>query len=207
MALDGTYTGLLASVAQWLNRDDLTAVIPDLVTLAEARIARDLRLRTQIVTTTVTTTANTATLALPAGWLEFENLTLTTTPGRQLTYETPEQLDQRFPLGQGTARPAAYTIIGTNMIFGPIPDSAYPIEMVYYKKWDVLASFGTNWLLNNYPSIYLNASLAEASAFLDQDDNRIARWEAKYRAEVKSLQTTDDTAIRSGSVLRVRAVV
>jgi len=36
------YTDLLASVATWLNRTDLTSVIPDFVTLAEERIARDL---------------------------------------------------------------------------------------------------------------------------------------------------------------------
>ena len=36
MALDGTYAGLKASVADWLNRADLTAVVPDFITLAEA---------------------------------------------------------------------------------------------------------------------------------------------------------------------------
>ena len=41
MALDGTYSGLKASVADWLKRTDLTSNIPDLVKLAEARIARD----------------------------------------------------------------------------------------------------------------------------------------------------------------------
>jgi len=207
MALNGTYTGLLASVAQWLDRTDLGAVIPDLVTLCEARIARDLRLRNQIATVTSNTTASVQTLALPTGWLEFENLTLTGTPSRQLTYETPEQLDQRFPGGSSTAKPAAYTIIGANLVFGPTPDSAYPVEMVYYKRFDALDSAGTNWLVSNFPSIYLNGCLAEAAAFLDQDDARIARWEAKYRADVKSLQDTDDEAVRSGSVLRVRPIV
>jgi len=207
MALDGTYAGLLASVPQWLDRTDFGAIVPDLVTLAEARIARDMRLRNQITTTVTNTTAGTATIALPTGWLEFENLSLNTTPGRSLSYETPEQLEQRFPSGYGSARPAAYTIIGLNLVLAPTPDDAYPVELVYYKKFDPLVSAGTNWLMTNYPSIYLNACLAEAAAFLDQDDARIARWEAKYRAEVKSLASADDTSIRSGSALRVRAIV
>ena len=38
MALS-TYTDLQASVANWLHRSDLTAVIPDLVGLAEGRLA------------------------------------------------------------------------------------------------------------------------------------------------------------------------
>ena len=37
------YTGLKASIADFLNRDDLTAVIPDFITLAEAQINRDIR--------------------------------------------------------------------------------------------------------------------------------------------------------------------
>ena len=42
MALSN-YTGLKASIADFLNRDDLTAVIPDFITLAEAQINRDIR--------------------------------------------------------------------------------------------------------------------------------------------------------------------
>ena len=37
------YTGLKASIADFLNRDDLTSVIPDFVALAEAQINRDVR--------------------------------------------------------------------------------------------------------------------------------------------------------------------
>lgn len=207
MALDGTYTGLLASVAQWLDRDDLTAVIPDLVTLAEGRIARDLRLRNQIATTSLTCIAGTQEVALPAGWMEFENIGISGSPGRQLTYETPEQLDSRFPQGIGNAKPAAYTIIGTNIVLAPPPDSAYSLDAIYYKKFDVLVTYSTNWLLTNFPAVYLFACLAEAAAFLDQDDQRVSRWTAKYLYEVKTLQDQDDEAVRSGSVLRVRALV
>ncbi len=37
------YTGLKTSIADFLNRDDLTSVIPDFVALAEAQINRDVR--------------------------------------------------------------------------------------------------------------------------------------------------------------------
>src|SRR6185437_5124068 len=42
MSLDGTYAGLQASVADWLNRADLAAVVPDFIALAEAQISRRL---------------------------------------------------------------------------------------------------------------------------------------------------------------------
>ena len=38
-----TYAELKSSIANWLNRDDLTSVIPDFISLAEAQIARDVR--------------------------------------------------------------------------------------------------------------------------------------------------------------------
>ena len=40
MALDGSYDGLKASVADFLNRGDLTSVIPDFIALAEAQMTR-----------------------------------------------------------------------------------------------------------------------------------------------------------------------
>ena len=44
MAL-GTYSELKTSIANYLNRDDLTAVIPDFITLTENRLDRELRVR------------------------------------------------------------------------------------------------------------------------------------------------------------------
>src|ERR1700756_247956 len=42
MPLDRTYTGLQASIADWLNRADLTTVVPDFIAMAEAQISRRL---------------------------------------------------------------------------------------------------------------------------------------------------------------------
>src|SRR5579884_2793693 len=39
MALD-TYTNLQTAIANWLNRSDLTAQIPDFITIAEAQMQR-----------------------------------------------------------------------------------------------------------------------------------------------------------------------
>ena len=44
-----TYAELKTSIGDWLNRADLTAVIPDFISLAEAQIERTLRTRQMIV--------------------------------------------------------------------------------------------------------------------------------------------------------------
>ena len=38
-----TYAELKTAIASWLNRDDLTSVIPDFIALTEAALNRDLR--------------------------------------------------------------------------------------------------------------------------------------------------------------------
>lgn len=205
MAL-ATYTDLLASVANWINRSDLTANIPDFVTLAEARIARDVRVRAMINYLTTATVGGTEYIAVPTGFLEYENLTLGTTPQRVLTYETPEQMDVRFPLGGGQSRPMVYTIIGDRLYLGPCPDQAYDIVQTYYKKFDALSTTPTNWLLTNHPGVYLWAALCEAAPFM-ADDSRLPVWEGKYSADVRALQTADDKSLRSGTVMRVRVSV
>lgn len=205
MAL-ATYSDLLASVATWLNRSDLTAVIPDFVTLAEGRIARDLRLRKQVITTTLTTVGGVQTVSLPSDFLEAENITLSgTNPPGAMSIVTPEILDRKYPDAYVTGQPQVYAIIADTIAFGPTPDDAYPVRLDYYQRLTELSSSSTNWLLTNHPSIYLNACLAEGSAYL-MDADKAQAYDARYRADVADLQLRDDAALRSGSAMRVRAL-
>lgn len=200
-----TYAGLKTSIAAWLKRSDLTTIIPDLVVLAEARIARDLRLRRQIVSANLKLTASVQGVDLPLDWLEFENVTLNGDPPRQLTYVNIEHLDSKYP-STWTGMPAVYTLEGDKILFGPTPDKAYTAGVFYYGKFAALsADTDTNWLLTNHPSIYLFAALAEAEPYL-VNDNRAVMWEAKYSKDMNELQTADDAAMFSGTALRVRTI-
>lgn len=205
MALDGTYTGLVASISSWMNRTDLATVVPDFVTVVESRIARDLRLRNQIVTSTLTATASVQSVALPADWLEFENLsvTLTGTPDTNLQYLTIEQIDAKYPNGGGTSRPFVYTIEGPNILLGPMPDVNYTIGILYYARFPSLITAGTNWLMTNFPNVYLYGALREAALFT-MNDERAAHWDTLYMKTVKDVQDIDDQAAHSGSALRVK---
>jgi len=199
------YTDLLASVASWVNRTDLTSVAPDFVTLAEARIARDLRLRSQVTSATLATVASTQGAALPTGWLEFENVTVVSSPDVQLNYVNIQHLDTKFPNNSYTGTPVVYSVEGQQILFGPVPDAVYSVSVLYYKRYDPLSTTPTNWLLTNHPGVYLWAALAESAPFL-KDDQRALVWEMKYKAEVEALQKTDDDGQFSGSVLKVRAI-
>ena len=205
MAL-ATYSNLTAAVAAWLNRSDLTAVIPDFVTLAEGKIARDLRLSAQIASTTLTTVAGNQGVTLPSDLLEIENLTLTSTsPPGALSVVTPEILDRKYPVNYATGQPVVYAPIGTQLLFGPTPDAAYTVSLVYFQRFTALSTTPTNWLLTNYPSIYLFGTLAEAAGYM-MDPQASAMWTQRYGQECDALQLKDDTALRSGSAMRVRTL-
>jgi len=205
MALDGTYTGLKASIASWMHRDDMTALIPDFVLLAEARISRDLRLRRQITTTTLSTVAATQAVTLPSDWLELENLSLATAIERNLTYMNNESLNVRYPDGSGSGEPRVYTLEADTILLGPTPDAVYTLNILYYARWAALSTTATNWLLTYHPNIYLFAALTEASDWA-KDAEGMKKWDDKYRFATQQLQDADYKAMFSGSALRVRNI-
>lgn len=192
-----TLGDLKTSVASWLKRSDLTAQIPDFISLAEARIARDLRLRAQLTTTDLSTVANTATVTLPADWLESETAELV--GYGLLEAGALEVLGQAW--GNDTGRPRQIATRGTSAVLYPTPDAVYTLRLTYFAKYALSGDASTNWLLTNHPGVYLYAALAEAEPYL-ANDPRAATWEAKYQQERNGLIAADQNARFSGSVLR-----
>lgn len=200
------YTELQSTIARWLKRADLVADIPDFITLAEARIARDLRLRGQMAKATLTCTTGVQEVAFPSDYLEAENFSILVSGIQQnLRYYTSETSDERMPFGLRSGAPSYFTVIGQNIILGPTPDAAYTLNLDYYARIPALSVTPTNFLLTAAPGVYLFAALAEAAPFM-MDDNRAIMWEAKYKAESSALQAADDQSVRSGSAMRVRTL-
>ncbi len=82
-----TYANLQSSIASWLARDDLTAYLPDFITLFEAVAARKLKVRLQESVTTLTPVVGVVTL--PSDYLGYRRVTWTGSPRRELTYVAP----------------------------------------------------------------------------------------------------------------------
>lgn len=198
----GTYTELQAAVTSWLHRMNLAANVPDFVALAEARLARDLRLSRMITSATLATVANTATVALPTGWLEWRRLRVTA-PSQAMDYLSANQWGEKYTAAE-VGLPVHYMVEGSNLVLGPTPDSVYSVEALYYKMPDALSVTASNWLLTAHPGLYLWAALAEAAPFMAADQ-RIATWEGKYQSDLTAARAADARAISSGSNLRARA--
>lgn len=192
------YTDLQASIASWMNRGDLASKIPDFIQLAEARIARDLRVRKMLATVTLATTAG-GSVALPDGFLDFKSMTLNGSP---LEYMTPEQMAYQY--GTLSMLPSNYTIDGANVVFGPAPDGAYSVPARYYKRIAPLSVEPTNWLLTEAPNLYLHGALIEGYIFI-KNTKEVGEQGALFQATVDALHLADARSMHNGSTLRVRA--
>ena len=198
----GTYAELQTAVANWLDRDDLTARIPEFIALAEARFNRVLRLRSMEAKYTANTVAAQRNLALPASYIQMRNFQVNTSPLTTLSYVTPEIYDRLWG-GSTQGTPKFYTILANEVSLGPIPASVQEVEMLFYKKFDNLSvSTTTNWLITNAPDIYLYGSMLEAEPFI-MNDERVPLWAQALQQGISDLQEQDNKDRHSGSALRV----
>ena len=197
-----TYSELQTAVANWLDRDDLTARIPEFIALAEARFNRILRLRSMEAKYTANTVAGQRNLALPANYIQMRNFQVNGNPLTTLSYVTPEIYDRLWG-GSTSGTPKFYTILANEVSFGPIPATVMEVEMLFYKKFDNLSvTTTTNLLLTDGPDIYLYGSMLEAEPFI-MNDERVPLWATALERAVTDMQEQDNKDRHSGSALRV----
>jgi hypothetical protein len=203
MALS-TYAELKASVADWLNRSDLTSAITDFVSLAESQMERDLRTRQMIVRANAT--INTEYSALPDDYLEAKSFKLTgTNPISPLVFQSINAMDDLQVSYTSSGQPKYFCVIGGQIRVLPVPDTSYVSELIYYAKLSKLSTSNTtNWLLTLSPDVYLYGSLLQAAPYL-QDDARIQVWAGLYQKGIDALNLSDERGSMTGGALMARA--
>ena len=187
------YAGLKAMVADWLDRPDLTNIIPTLISMGEYRLQRDLRTRQMLIVATASTTGGDSTVGLPTDFLEMRDIHIKTTPISTLHYLSPSA----FYAGSRTTesgRPVDYTLLGAEIQLSPIPDTAYTLQMLYFAKPTLLSdSNSSNVFLANYPDALLYATLGEAAPYL-ANDARLQTWAALYDRAIAAINTSDQSS-------------
>lgn len=197
------YSELQTAVANWLARSDLTSYIPDFITLAEARIYREMKVRQ--METALDATISSGVIAVPSGYTSMKFAYVNGSPVTPLERMSLEEMYRQYPVRSSSGKPRFFARNGSNFEFGPYPDSDYTIKGVYYKKLDALSGSNTsNWLLTDAPDLILFGALLEAKAFI-MDDKRISLWEARYANAKREIQEQDDAEDVSGSVMTPRA--
>ena len=196
-----TYAELQKSVGDWLHRANLANFIPDLITLGETRIFREVRARS--METAFSDTISSGVIALPTSYIELKFAYVNRDTVQHLKRREARFIYEKYPTRSGMGEPRYIAREGSNFIFGPYPDSDYTITGIYYKNIGPVSSSAHALFIDN-PDLYLFASLAESEPFL-KNDKRIPVWEGKYnkiKDDVNGLAEREDF---SGSDLQMRA--
>jgi hypothetical protein len=180
MAL-ATYSDLQASVANWLERADLSLVIPDFIALAEGYLATDTRLRIRQAEAVVTLVSNADGLCdLPADYAATRDI---------------------YPESE-TSSVTGFEVTGTTIQLDPI-SAGENIVLHYYRTPTALSGANpTNWLLTAAPVVYLYATLLQAAPYLGHDP-RLQTWANLLEQALDQIRSSDRVARYSRAVIYV----
>lgn len=197
------YSQLKTAVADFLNRDDLTSVVPTFIALAEADMQR--KVRHWRMETRSTAQLDTQFSAIPSDWAETIRFYLTSGETARLELLShAELLDRKQRAGAVNGQPYYYAMTGSQFELYPVPDGVYTGELLYFAKIPALSDVATtNWLLTDSPDAYLYGALVHAAPYL-KDDARIQVWAALYQSAIDNLNAASDSARYSGTGLRMK---
>lgn len=202
------YGELKAAVANWLNRTDLTARVPEFISLANQRIFfggsepyPSQPLRVPAMQSRATGSVSNSSIAFPSDFLEPIRLSLSSGGvSFSATYLPPERYSEA---SNSQATPGTYTYLNNTIALAGTGAASYTLDY-YAKPAAFSADEDTNWLLTNAPGVYLYASLLETSPFV-YDDPRINLWFGSFKSSIASLnQSTQRKAPGSLQMVVVR---
>lgn len=191
-----SYAALQTSVARWLKRTNLTDMIPDFISLAEARLNRRLSVRQMRTWFSVTPSTNFVTL--PGDY----NRAIRVMYGDQRLDFTVENVADPIMTEGGNWN--QFAIVGNKIWLLTKVDGTTKFTLHYYANVEALSTTNTsNWLLEDAPDLYLYAALLEAEPFI-KNDERIQTWTAALEAAINDLETNDDAGQFGGSSLAMK---
>ena len=189
-----TYAELKSAIADFLNRDDLTSVIPTFISLAEASINRDLRHWRQ--EKRVEATLDEQYENFPVDFLEIQELSLT--DGTRLEMVSTAFMQERKQESTAAGKPRYFRVYADQFEFYPAPDASYTMSMQYYARTPALSDTNTsNWILTYAPDAYLYGALAQAAPYL-AEDGRITIWASLYQNAIEGMRLDGERGKYSG---------
>ena len=180
------YGQLKTAIAEWVIRDDLTAQIPNFISLFETSFNRQMRLVRMEEEATITQSGQ--QYAFPSDLGQISSVwNATASP----TYPL-KPVSKSFALTvspQSGTDPVYYYTNGSALKI--VPDNGANLGLRYYQKLpEMSADADTNWLLDEYPDAYLFGSLVEAHFFL-VDEQRAALWQSRLNDIYEQIRQAD----------------
>ena len=203
-----TYTSLLSDLRRYLERGFtqesdpyVYEQLPRLITLAERRIARELKVEGFIVPVTTTLQAGVSVYAKPDRWRDTVSMRIETNAIQARSYE---YIRNYWPDDAQTGTPEFYADYDyQHWLIAPAPAVDTSIEILYYEQPRFLGDeTQTNFITEYAPDMLLYGSLLEAAPYL-KNDQRLQIWQSLYDRAAQALsgedlkRIIDRTAIRN----------
>lgn len=180
------YSELQAAIVNWLNRDPGTDRVKEFIHLAEAGFRRVLKTLDNEVRSRATVPTG-GFVALPDDYNGIRDIYTIGNPNRPLTIVSPSQLTD---WGNLTGDPYYATVVDGQFKFNP-DIAGEEVEVVYYRKLTPLSDTQTtNYLIDEYPDVYLAGALVQAKGYLKEDDvtlwlNVLNQWVSEMDQQSK----------------------
>lgn len=189
--------------------------IPVFVQQAEQRIYNSVQFPSIRKNVTGFTSPGNKYLSCPSDFLSVYSIAVVDSDGNYeyLLNKDVNFIRQAYPSPADTGLPKYYAIfgpttVGTNpttltdelsFILGPMPDTAYAIELHYYFYPESIsvAADGQTWLGDNFDTVLLYGSLIEAYTFMKGETDMLTLYETKYKEALALAQRLGDGLERS----------
>jgi hypothetical protein len=176
-----TYDSLVLNIQQYMERNDadFIAQIPNLIALAESSI---------VVNTTLLENQN--VLDKPARWRKTVSMKVNGQPVQLRSQDYVAQYSSESSAGQ----PLYYADYDySHWNFAPLPDQAYPVEIIYYSEIQPLDSENQQNLWTSVaPQAMLYGALLQAQGYLKALD-KLPVWKQYYTDAIAALKKEDNT--------------
>lgn len=151
-----------------------TATMDNLISLAEDRLYREVRL--SVLETALAVTFASGLGPLPSDFVELKQAKFS---GKKPLTVKPLDFVEEWNVNNTGGGDALYIARNvTNLVTAPATDSGSLIG-IYYKRFAAVSG-AINAFLTQYPALWLYASLVEVEGFLRRNQ-RLQVWEGKYK--------------------------
>lgn len=200
MARIEDYTSLQTAIGEEANRTDVPADL--MIQLAESKLMADARVRDLTAPTSFTITADGD--ALPA---DFAAVDAWYYDGAARVGDIEVVMDLgnvKRQLGLTTAGvPRFVAIRDGKAYYAPTPSGSFTTTLSYTRKLTPLGVNGTttNWLLDEFPLVYLAASMVETARWMKDKELRM-EWEEALDKELSKMRSAMWEAPAGGGRVR-----
>ena len=196
-----TYDSLVQDVIQYSERNDVgfVAQIPRLIMMTEQGIASQIKTLMQLDVVNTTLEPENPVLNKPARWRKTTSMKINGVPvlSRSMDYITQYQSE---------SDPGAPQYYGDydydHWSLAPIPDQAYPLQIIYYSRIQPLDQTNQeNLLTREAPQALLYGTLLQAQGYLKSLD-KIPVWKGYYDDAIAALKGEDSKRMVDRNTVR-----